>query len=66
MTGIGIFRIIISKFYPKKEPSPIFLFVIDKNFEKSLHHIVLTFALAISLRIQRSREFLHNFKEVAK
>ena len=65
MTSIGNFYMIISKFSHKKEPGPIVLFVINKNLEINLYHIVLFLGLFISLRVKSIGEPLFNPQKVA-
>ena len=65
MTSASIFRIIISEFSHRKKPSPIVLFVIDKNSEMSLHRTILSLGLAISLKVESSEEPLLDPKKIA-
>lgn len=64
MTGIDIFRIIVSKFSYRKELGQIIWFVINERSEISLHYTVFSLSLAINLRINSSEELLLNFQEM--
>ena len=65
MINPGIFHISVSKFSFKKESGLIVLFIINKSSKIGLYHIVLLFCLAISLRMESSRESSLNFKKIA-
>ncbi len=60
-----ILDVVVGKLSYWKESSPIVLLIIDKNFEVSFYCTVLPLGLAISLRVEGSRELSLDFREVA-
>lgn len=56
MTGARIFRVIVSEFSHREEPSPIILLVIDKGSEVGFHDTTLPFGLTIGLKVKSGGE----------
>ena len=65
MTGISIFSIVISKLCYRKKLCPIILFKIDKSLEVSFDHTIVSFNLAICLRVEDDKKSLLDAKEIA-
>ena len=57
---MGIFYIIISKFYYSYELCLVFLFMINKNSKLSFYYTVLLLGLAIDLRIKSDKKYIFN------
>ena len=57
MAGANIFGIIIGKFRYKKKLYLIILLKINQNLEISFYHTILSFSLAIYLRVEGNKEF---------
>lgn len=66
MPGASAFYMIISKFSYWQDPSLVILLIINKNTKISFYNTVLSFDLAISLRIKSHKESLLNFQEKIK
>ena len=64
VAGAGIFGIVIGKLRHKKKPCLIILLKIDKGLEIGFHHTILPLCLIVCLRVENSREFLFNAKEI--
>lgn len=64
MASIGIFCIIISKFYHCKKPSLVVLLIVDKDPEVDFYSIVLPFCLTIYLGVQYYKESLLNTQKI--
>lgn len=62
--NIGIFCIIVNKFYHKKKLCLIVLFIIDKGLEIGLHYIIISFDLVIYFGVESSKESLLNLKKI--
>ena len=59
--AIGIFGIIIYKLNHWQEMCLVILFSVYKNFKVCFYYAILSFYLAINLRIEGCREFLLDF-----
>ena len=66
MTGAHISSIVINKLCHWQEFCLIIQFEIDKGLKIDFYYVVLTFGLAICLKIEGYRKSLFDFKKVAK
>ena len=66
MTGFCVFGIIINKLGHWEEPGPIVLLEIDKRLEVDFYNTVLSFALAVSLRMEGDEKPTLDIKEVSE
>lgn len=64
MTSICISYIVIYKFHYKQMFYLVILLLIDKSPKLGLYYIVLSFDLAICLKIEGDRELLLDTKEI--
>ena len=65
IVNIGIFGIIVGKFYYKKKPCLIILLKVNKGLKISFYHTILSFDLTIRLWIKSNKKSLFNAKEIA-
>ena len=66
MAGACVFRVIIRKLGHRQEPGPIVLLEINKNLKVRFHCTILTFGLAVSLRVKRGGKPSFDTEEVAE
>ena len=66
MAAACIFSIVISKLGYWQKFCPVILFKFDKSLEVSFYHTILTFGLAIYLKMKSCRKFLFDSEKVAE
>lgn len=66
VTGADILSIIICKFGHGQKPCPVVLLKIDEYSKICLYRAILSFDLAVTLRVKGGRESPLNAKEVAQ
>lgn len=49
-----------------QEPGPIILLEIDEGLKVGFHYAILSFGLAISLKVKSGKKFLFNFEKIAE
>ena len=65
MANAGILSIIIGEFCYKKKPYSIILLEVDKDLEVGFHYTILSFNLAVRLRMEGSEKSPLDAKEIA-
>lgn len=66
MAGACIFGIVIRKLGQRQELSPVILLEVEKDLEVCFNNIILTFCLAVYLRIKRGEKPLFDRREIKK
>ena len=65
VAGAGILGIVVSKLRHGKKPCPIILLEVDEGLEVDFHRIILSFSLAVRLRVEGGGESLLDAEEIA-
>lgn len=66
MVGARIFCVVVQKFGYLQKSYPIVLFKFDKGPKIGFYYTILTFCLAVFLRLKGSQEFPLDANEVAE